>query len=109
LIERTEALLVKGAVDHEPVGRIGIGQHRLRDRDEGLRKGTGSAQQQASSRQHRCGVTRCALHVFLPVSPRLVLPSEERTQARQLRLRDELYPFFRCSGRQGAFLKVAAL
>ena len=34
LVERAEALLVERAADHQPVGRIGIGQHLLGDRYE---------------------------------------------------------------------------
>ena len=34
LVERAEALLVEGAADHQPVGGIGICQHRLGDRLE---------------------------------------------------------------------------
>ena len=39
LVERAEPMLVVGAADVQPVCRVGIGQHRLRDRDE--RRGLG--------------------------------------------------------------------
>ena len=49
LIERAEALLVIGPAHHQPIGRIGIVQHRIRYRNEVLRRSAGIG------RSHQCG------------------------------------------------------
>jgi hypothetical protein len=34
LIERTEAMLIEGATDRQPIGRAGMGQHAIGDRSK---------------------------------------------------------------------------
>jgi hypothetical protein len=43
LIERTEAMLIEGATDRQPIGRVGLGQHAIGDRSKrGLLFSSGS-------------------------------------------------------------------
>src|SRR5262249_62201177 len=67
--ERTETLLIEGAVHHEPISWIRTCQHRLRDRDECLRGGTrGECTYGCECSHHRHRDAGSEIHVFLPVT-----------------------------------------